>query len=289
MKTTSQDTWAPLISRALHMQGEDVVSCASNCWRFTLRNGTLLRASAVIADDWLRLCAPLSVGEGEPASKHPAELWELLHRNAYLETGVKYGLALSGEPFVCADVLLEEEVDVEARIRKVCENLRMASELAYREDTGELSGAGEGPADVHPDLTELCDDLGWPCTKRAGGELAIELDVPNKSYFAIVGHTVDLRISTSFQIPEAPSLPCRRALAVFLQTASRHVRMVRASANGKTAGFEVGFIARPSPSEFDHALSALSVATRLCIQEVSLLRDESIAVRYLDAQGGYMQ
>ena len=54
------------------------------------------------------------------------------------------------------------------------------------------------------------------------------------------------------------------------------------SADGPVVRFEVKFASPPTATELTHALSALSVAVRLCGREIQVLRqDEMIAKEYL--------
>jgi hypothetical protein len=77
----------------------------------------------------------------------------------------------------------------------------------------------------------------------------------------------------------------RRALALYLLTAARELRLVRAYATqaeaGWSCGMQVNLPVAPASEEIDHALAALSMAHRMCAREANVLLDQAAARCYL--------
>ncbi len=169
-------------------------------------------------------------------------------------------------------------------------------------------------------IRALCESTGWAYNERGNGQLAITLDVPRQFCQAclyLVGGT-EYRLSTTLEMPFEVSRLSRYAMASFLLTASRVVRMARAAtissgtvssgtvssgtissgtissraASAETVSeyrWEVAWSRPPTPTQFHCGVSTLSLASRLTRQELQSLCDESIAGMYLKLRGSTSQ
>jgi len=137
------------------------------------------------------------------------------------------------------------------------------------------------------DLCSLCEATGWPFHRRASGRLSVNLEVPDRVLHAVIEEhgAYGIRMSVVLASGEAVPEVCRQALGVYLLTVSGIVRMARSVGQVEeeqtSIGFEVVFASQPSSSEFVHALSALSVATRISGSEAVAILDKGIAEAYL--------
>jgi hypothetical protein len=147
-----------------------------------------------------------------------------------------------------------------------------------------------GTADVEPiNLKQICAEAGWPFVERASGKLAVELEVANGFYQALLVPTGrGVQIGCDLATCDAAPL-CRQAIGGLLLAASAAVRLVRAAiAPGEVppvARFEVVFASAPCPLELANALESLSVACSHCGEEVNMLQDHAVAQRYLELRG----
>ena len=112
------------IAMALGKCADAVDLSAPGRWAFTLSNGTDLAARARVDDGWLLLTAAL--GDG---SVSPARSWELLRWNAVLDGGARFAVR-AGRPglHACAELPLDDEVDLPRRVLEACGGLKAANE-----------------------------------------------------------------------------------------------------------------------------------------------------------------
>lgn len=139
-------------------------------------------------------------------------------------------------------------------------------------------------------LDGVCDEAGWPCIDRDGNQGSIVLGLSSGLAPAVLeersdGYVAKVRLRQYRTLSDVG----RRAVAVLMLSVNGIVRFVRAgierSAEGWCAFLETRFSLLPSPSEVRHALSALTVGSRMCERELRALSDDALAQRYLDARG----
>jgi hypothetical protein len=134
---------------------------------------------------------------------------------------------------------------------------------------------------------ELCHTAGWEYHERGSGQLAVTLDVPDQfcqahTYQADHGR---FRLHTVLDAPPPPSADSRYAMAAFLLTACRAVRLARATAEPLDGGYEYGWEVCwqtvPTVPQFHCGMSALSMACRMTLRELQALSDAAIASAYM--------
>ena len=279
------------IVTALAKRAAAVDPVAPGRWAVTLSNGADLAAHARVEDGWLLLEA--SLGDA-PVARNRA--WELLHANAALDGGARFALrARRPGLLACAEVALDDDVDLPRRVLDACAGLQAAHErLVYGPDGGGAAPAAAAGGEPIPELTALCLESGWGCVERDGGRLAVDLDVPGEFQQAIVaprgaGVAVATPVLEAGDQAGAPPAPvCHRALGLLLLRVGGIVRLVRAAAEAgdavPRARFEVVFGSRPAAAELAHAFAAVSVACRIAAREAAVLQsDAGIAQAYLAA------
>lgn len=161
-------------------------------WSFTLSNGKPLKATGRIEDGWFLLDAALHTGKKRrPIAR--ARVWELLCCNASIPWGGKFALSPGGRSIrLRAEIpMLDDEVDLAARIGNVCAGLKAALRMFRRKKTARHARSFAPRSDVcraedKVDLPGLLTESGWPFAERSGGALAVELDVPDAFYQATV-------------------------------------------------------------------------------------------------------
>lgn len=285
------------ITTSLEKCGSTVTQAGHGQWTVALSNGTALHAVARVDDEWLLFDAPLQ--NGTPCGQIAlGDAWRLLRWNAEM-SGAKFAV-LPGEltARVRAELpLLDDDVHLPVRVRGACAGLKMASARFYGAQTEEQEDEPQtmlSTGDVQDTtfaLPCLCDEAGWPYTPRADGSLAVTLDTRGGFYQAmLVRHGRSVHVTVDLIVCGSLPQPCRDALGIVLLTVSGLVRMVRATAIERgdriATCCEVTFTDSLSAAELGHALTACSIACRLCGQEVNALQDEEIARTYLDVVRG---
>ena len=219
--------------------------------------------SARVEDFWLVMSSPAAA---------EADALDLLARNGVLRGGVKFGR--NGHTEIRVEIPLEEDAPVAAAIREAWIGFESAL-------SGEASPSTEPP--VAPDsLAALCAEAGWPATPRADGSLAVELETRG----AFVQCSLEAgRASValaSFLASEGDSSAAISALLLEAACGVRMARPVVETRDGEVRPrFEVVFAAPPDAAQLAHALSALSVAWRLCGEEAKALKKKDVAGEYL--------
>jgi hypothetical protein len=139
---------------------------------------------------------------------------------------------------------------------------------------------------------ELCEQTGWAYSERRSGQLAITLDVPDQ-FIQATAYLVngrEFRLAATLEVPPGLSCASRHAIATFLLTATRMIRLARASIMNDRVScdhrWEVAWDEIPTTRQFHCGLSALSVACHMTVREVQALCDDSIARAYLRLRKG---
>lgn len=164
-----------------------------------------------------------------------------------------------------------------------------------------LSGAAESRSEI----VRLCAEAGWSCHERAGGRVAVPLDVSGQFCEAMLmaGEQGGVRIEYTLDAGERSSVSAA-ASSLFLLRANRVYRMARLAMtyspacartadSGEVAGglsgvrfvWDVVLPEHAGPADLNAALSALSVACRGTVRELQVLADDRVAREYLAIQG----
>jgi hypothetical protein len=243
-----------------------------------------------MAGGWLALEADLHQSANAPA-KGPAFFWDSLVWNATLPGLVKLVITTDSSLRLRADLPLREGIDIAARIREACAGFLFAWAGAPIDPAAVSATDSPGTANVEPiNLKQICSEAGWPFVERASGKLAVELEVANGFYLALVVPTGrGVRIGCDLATCDAAPLACRQAIGGLLLAASGAVRLARAAiAPGEVppvARFEVVFAGVPCPLELASALESLSVACSHCGEEIKTLQDHAVSQHYLELRG----
>jgi len=281
---------AERIDAALHRSADSVKQTSTGRWDCVLRNGAVCTGAAWIEDGWFAVRAD---AEGSDAAVvDGGAMWRRLTDDAHLEGGAKFALRPGcREVRVHVDIPLTGQADrLIERIDRACRGVKGAfARLAgtATDETPRVCGEFETAA-----VKAWCEEAGWIASERSSGDLAVGLDVPGRSDQAVIAAAGDseLRLETLLVDYREMSPITRRALGLMLLTAADAVRLAR------PVGFEsddlaaVGFIAdvdqAANVGELHEALSALSVACRICGNEIEAVADdETTAQQYLSARG----
>jgi hypothetical protein len=252
-------------------------------WRCVVQNGTRLPVAATLDDSFLHLdCRP------DVARKTACTNEQAIMSNRTLGGGVK--LALNGADIafhMTADILVRDEKQLLERFRWALDGLHYGYGLLKHPTSH------DGPAKEHhisggTNLLELMRDSHWRLTERGPNEFSTELESQSSPLARLRASNREVALTTAFV--RATTVPdcSRKAIALFLLTASSSLRLVRAfgsEADGAwTCGLMVSLPAVPAMEEIEHGLAALSIAHRMCAREAVLLLDEAAALSYLAAR-----
>ena|SRR2546425_3574053 len=275
----------------LQPHADAIDQVTSGEWRVLLhRSADLIVTARTTSEAWLVLTAPLPFLQ--VASLSCEELWTLLGWNGTLPGGVRFAV-VPGARF--ADLQTETAVDREtnltARVAEACAGFHVAWAKVHGDrdaQTEALTICSAPVSEATCDLPSLCREAEWPFSERPDGRVAVELDAPREPAVATLTQRQGegVRVSVELVLADALTQPCRQTLGLVLLTAGGVVRMIRAvveqNEDRPVVRFEVNFSSAPTATELAHALSALSVAVRLCGREVQVLQhDEGVAKEYL--------
>ena len=252
-------------------------------WRCTVQNGARLPIAASLQEGFLHLA-----WRPEAARNHACAPQQALLGNSTLTGGVK--LALHGASrglHLAADILILEEKQLMDRLLLAIDGFHRGQGL-LNPPASRVRFPAARLAAPQPGLAALLRELSWPSAERAPNEFSAELDATSAPPAAIRMTQSGVRLSVELVRCNAPAEISRRALAIFLLTATGALRMVRACAEepegGLACGIEVDLPAAPAAEEIGHALAALSVAHRMCARESTVLLNQAAAQCYLAAR-----
>jgi hypothetical protein len=254
-------------------------------WRCVVQNGARLPLAASIEEGFLQLAGTPEV---------PGQLTPLLERalraNASLAGGVKFALdAASRGLLVCVDLVLLDELQMLARLPRVLEGFHQAYSLLPAIDSPLAAVAARGEAADLGRLLELLHETAWACTERGPNDFVVAIESASAPPARITVNELGVMFTLDMA-RSAPSLEAvRLALAVFLLTSAGRLRLVRPIAVEEQGGqmkfgFQVCLPPAPAAEEIHHALGALSMASRMCGPETSVLSDEAAARCYLSVR-----
>ncbi|MGA7342137.1 MAG: hypothetical protein WBE72_03265 [Terracidiphilus sp.] len=251
-------------------------------WRCAAQNGTRLPIAASLEEGFLHLAC-----RAEGFRKPACTLEHIVLGNSMLAGGAK--LALSGRScrlHLTADIAMLEEEQVLNRLRLALDGFHDGHRL-LKSPASCLSRAARQTTEPGAGLGELLRETAWTFTERGANDFSAELDAhsaPPARIRISDGVVLSLELVRSM----ATSETSRRALALFLLTATGALRLARAYAeeveSGLAFGIEVHLPTAPAVEEIDHALAALSIARRVCARETNVLLNEAAARRYLAAR-----
>jgi len=282
------------LESALVSGGADVTSTGGETLLFSLQNGDLITAQARIDDCWISVRASWS-----PIKEVAADgkrVWSRLLQNGRMAGPVRFAVGSSGDERLRADIPLEGSATLEQEIAQVCRALKGAygghpEENGVVQDAAPVSDAGKAARSAG-EVRERFGETGWDLTVK-DEHVSAALDVPGRYVQARI-HPCGgdaFRASVSLLTVAGEVVPvCQHGIALFLLSASNAIRLVRPAAYASTGrtriGCEVHFQTGHDPSgDLSRVLSALSVATDLCLQEVRALTDESVCAAYLGVRG----
>lgn len=254
-------------------------------WRLFSGSGSVEILVELQYDGWLILsqsCAPLMEGSFKG--------WELIRWNAHLPGGFKYVLLNGSHLELRAEIPVDEETDVIEHLRRTWLELTQVALLQgsnrVRANLPEISQAGSSL--TIEQIKKLCEDANWPANERASG-VAVTLEARGFWQALIEESPGGIRVSAELLGPQSLSEAACEALALFLLSAGRTIRMVRPVCLTRDGTSWVQFEAclpRPlSTTDLRHALAALSVACNLCGREIPLLAGEAAAQEYVLVRG----
>jgi len=255
-------------------------------WRCAVQNGARLPIAASLEEGFLHLaCQP------EETRKCICTLERAIYGNRGLAGGVKLALGRldkAGSGFqLTTDLVVLEEKQLLDRFRWALDGFHDGYRLLKFPDSGRNRGAVEAAA-CGDGLGELLRESSWACTERGANDFSANLDADSAPPARIRMTESGVELSVELARWNAATEASRRALAVFLLTASGALRMARAcavDADGQTGfGLQVGLPAAPAVEEIDHALAALSIAHRMCAREANVLLNDAAARCYLAAR-----
>ena len=288
MKDSFDSTVVDSVDAALAAIALRLTPVGGSRWTMALVQGEPECVTAMLMDDWLVIEADLKPGG---ALGGPGIFWDALGWNAALPGLAKLAITGGGGWRLLAELPVQESVALSERVRESCAGFE-AARVRLQPGAGSAPEftAPEAPALEPMDLRSLCSEAGWPFIERAGGTLAVDLDLPTSFYQALlVPSGRGLRIGCDLATLDGAPPVCRRAIGGFLLAASGAVRLARAAITSgelwPVARFEVVFATPPCPSEISSALESLHVGCGLCGEEIKTLQDPIVAQHYLELQG----
>jgi len=254
-------------------------------WRFELLNGHrhILHAR-FMHENWLVLEAQdLHAARGVDPCR-------LLMLNGQLAESLKF--IFTSQPSratLRAEVFIDDETDIRTRTERACAGLKGALHNFYSSNPEEKRTQLE---ERKVDLEALCSAAGWAFNERAEGHLAVELETRRGFHQALVERMDGscIRAQVELAAGEHLSTEGQRALSIMLLQLCARLKMARAvvsqsAATMSAARLECVLSPDASVVELNCALSSLSMACDMCMREVGVIGDKSIAARYLAAQG----
>jgi hypothetical protein len=270
--------------RVLNKCASEIESSGSWSWQCVIENGARLSFAASFDEGFLQLaCQPQAIRETA------LSLEDAMLCNKTLAGGVKLALNPSSRGLhLRTDIVVLYEKQLIDRMEWALEgfhdgNRQLESPHAHNE-----SVSSQAARDSDVDLAELLRESSWPCAERGANDFSSKLDAgaaPPAS-IRMIGSTLEFRVE--LLRCNASEDITRQALALYLLTANSSLRMARACAahaDGQISyGFHVSLPSSPATEEVQHALSALSVAYRMCAREANVLLHGAAAQHYMTAR-----
>jgi len=249
-------------------------------WEMTLPSDQVSTGRVRIDDGVIRLGAPL-VGPQWPQDR----LWELLNRNGSMGPGVRLGLSAGQRILLIGELVLENLCEIESRIGRIVADMTALDRTWNEEEESAATAA---------DPASLCEEAGWEYTRRDDA-VTVRLEANRHGtgmqaaaipFSAIISVRSGILHCMAELISDdaPPSEPNCTAIAALLLHVATQIRLVRPAAvvDGRTSLVFESLLPGVSAWELGQALSAMSIAVRLCGPEIAALyRDADLAREFL--------
>ena len=268
--------------RVLNKCAQEMVTAGPWRWQCVMQNGTRMNIAAAMEDGFLQL-----ISRPEEIHKTALAIEDAMLCNKTLAGGVKLAMNSSTSGFhLRTDIVIVDERQLLDRLEWALEGFHEGNRLLLSTDIPNESAKPQTAPDT--DLDELLRESPWSCTKRGPNNYSVELNAQAAPPAGILISGSNLELSVELLRCGAPADASRRALALFLLTATSALRMVRAYAaraeNQESYGLQVSLPSSAASAEIDHALAALSIAYRMCAREAAVLLQAAAAHHYLAAR-----
>jgi len=273
---------AEIAQLVLNKCAHEVRPAAPWHWHCVVQNGTRLHMAASLQEGFLHL-----EYRPEGARRVALSQQQALLGNSNLRGGVKLALGAADNRLrLATDMVVLEEKQLHDRFVWALDGFHDGERLLRSPASRHARGAAQPAA--AGDLPDLLREAAWPSTERSPSHLSAELDSDSAPPANIAMTENGIAFSVELARPGTADEAIRKALAVFLLTATGALRLVRAYAaelDGTWAcGVQVTLPAVPAVEEIDHALAALSIAHRACAREANVLLNQAAACCYLAAR-----
>ena len=252
-------------------------------WSCFVQNGARLPIAATLDEDFLHLdCLP-AVTRRTACTIEQAILY-----NRRLAGGVKFALDSATNALrLSSDILVRDERQLLDRFRWALDGFhdgyRLLKLPASNPGSAEEHHIGSGIA-----LAELMRESSWRLTERGPGEFSTELETKSSPSVRLHSNSREVALTAEFLRANTVSDCSRKAIALFLLTASSSLRLTRAYGSETDCVWSCGMMVSlppvPAMEEIDHSLAALSIAHSMCAREANVLLDEAAARCYLAAR-----
>jgi hypothetical protein len=253
-------------------------------WQCVFENGARLPLSASFDDGFLQLvCRPESI------RKTSLALEDAMLCNKSMAGGVKLALNPTDQGLhLRTDIVVLAESQLRDRLEWALAGFHdgtrlLESPVAHNECANSQTSRVSAVA-----LADLLRECSWPCAERSANEFSADLDASAAPPAGIRMNGSALELSVELLRCDASAEITRQALSLYLLSACGSLRMARAyavHADGQIRfGFLVSLPSSPAAEEIQHALSALSVAYRMCAREANVLLHGAAARHYLAAR-----
>ena len=273
---------AAIAFRVLNKCTDDLSPVGAWRWSCSVQNGTRLSIAASQEEGFLNLtCRP------EGIRRSACTLEQALFGNRMLSGGVKVALGKANHDLhLATDIVILEEKQLLDRFHGALEGFHEGYRLFRAPDS--LINSTAAKTDSGAALGELLGEASWPSTERGPNEFTAELDATSASPARIRNTENGVELNSELVRSNAAAEISRRALTLFLLTATSTLRFVRAYSeetdDGFAFGIQVNLPCDPAIDEINHALAALSIAHRMCARETTVLLNEATARCYLAAR-----
>jgi hypothetical protein len=245
-------------------------------WEMPLQSGHSARL--YIEDAWLTLNAWISSAE------RPQDLWNYLVTNNFAGN-IRFALGPTDTSLLlCADLHLDEQPTPPVQVTRLVAGFNQAlADIGRRSD---MPRVAELPPAHATDIGRLLSETGWDFKQGDGRVVSVALEGGFRARFEPLGDAT--RVSVELTSLEKKTCSVTRdAIAVLLLTVSGMTRLVRPCIEEQTEHISVALQTvcdgDADAANWNHALSALSVACELCKNEIEALSEEHIAAQYLSS------
>jgi hypothetical protein len=271
------------IEAALREISADLVAEGVGLWRGMLANGSRVPMRARLLRGWLELTASVP----EPLRDEQDDVsW--LRLNARFPGSIRAARALTAHAAqLRTDLWWDDDAGA---VFAACVALQEAVHATAGMETSEASPPRAASETVAGEVETLCNsELGWPCRRLPGGALRLDFSTTEETYGArlecIAGSdclVVDLREINGQ--PEVTSSATARLLMALSATVRLVKPLIVERENQQVAALSAPIGLRTS-ADVERSVSALAVACQIAGGAVDALRDESVALRYLELAG----